>query len=37
MFSLASGAHNAGAYTFNYDAHYSVINNQSTGPQASLA
>ena len=35
--SLASGAHNLGLYTLNYDIDYSDINYPSTGPQASLA
>jgi hypothetical protein len=37
MCSLASGAHNLGMYTLNYDIDYSDINYPSTGPQASLA
>ena len=37
MCSLASGAHNLGLYTLNYDIDYSDINYPSTGPQASLA
>jgi hypothetical protein len=37
MCSLASGAHNMGLYTLNYDIDYSDINYPSTGPQASLA
>ena len=37
MCSLASGAHNMGSYTLNYDIDYSNINYPSTGPQASLA
>jgi hypothetical protein len=37
MCSLASGAHNIGLYTLNYDIDYSDINYPSTGPQASLA
>jgi hypothetical protein len=37
MCSLASGAHNIGLYTLNYDIDYSDINNPATGPQASLA
>ncbi len=37
MCSLASGAHNLGLSTLNYDIDYSDINSPSTSPQASLA
>jgi hypothetical protein len=37
MCSLASGAHNIGTYSLNYDIDYSDVNYPSTGPQSSLA
>jgi hypothetical protein len=37
MCALASGAHNIGLYTLNYDIDYSDVNYPSTRPQASLA
>ena len=37
MCTLASGAHNLGVYSLNYDIDYSDVNYPSTGPQQSLA